>query len=123
MKFYRLFTLVASTVIIATAMVACSSTGVVPMGRDTYMITGSTAGFTTESAVRARLLREADKWAKERGLVMVPLGFEGNDAVPGQRMASSEVIFRAVTPQDYENIRPTYERAPDHHQVIEIRQR
>ncbi len=93
------------------------------MGRDTYMISGTSFGLVNSGAARAKLLRQADKWCRERGLVMIPVSYSGQDAIYGQRPASAEVIFRAVPPSDPENARPKYEREPDHHEMITIKQR
>ena len=93
------------------------------MGRDTYMISGSTPGMVSSATVRARLLREADKWCRQNGLVMIPVSYGGQDAVVGQHTANAEVIFRAVPPSDPDNARPRYERQPDHHEMITIQQR
>jgi hypothetical protein len=118
MKLLKTHTLLC--VMIAFLFVGCSS-GVVPMGRDTYMISGSQPGLIGTGTVRARLLREADQWCRTRGLVMVPVSYTGSDAIAGQKMANAEVIFRAVSNSDYENKRPTFERGPDHHELITIR--
>jgi hypothetical protein len=99
------------------------STGVVPMGRDTYMIAGSSPGLVQSATIRARLLREADSWCRKQGLVMVPLNYSGREAVIGSNCANSEIIFRAVPPTDAENQRIRYERAADRHEVIEVRHR
>jgi hypothetical protein len=107
----------------ATMLLSGCASGVVPMGRDTYMISGSSPGLIGTGSVRAKLLKQADKWCKERGLVMVPISYSGTDAVYGGQWASAEVIFRAVPPSDAENVRPTYERAPDHHEMVTIRNR
>jgi len=93
------------------------------MGRDTYMISGSSPGLIGSGSVRAKLLRQADEWCRKRGLVMVPVNFSGHDAVVGGQWANAEVTFRAVPPSDAENKRPTYERAPDYHEVITVQQR
>jgi hypothetical protein len=52
---------------------------------------------------------------------MVPVSYTGSDAIAGQKMANAEVIFRAVANSDYENKRPSFERGPDHHELITIR--
>ena len=106
-----------------SALFVSCSTGVVPMGRDTYMISGSSPGLINSATVRAKLLREADAWCRQRGLIMLPLNFGGVDAVLGQKMANAEVTFRAVRPGDPEDRRVNYERAVDRHEVIEIRNR
>lgn len=91
------------------------------MGRDTYMISGSSPGLIGSGNVRAKLLREADEWCRKRGLVMVPVNYSGSDAVVMGKWANAEVMFRAVPASDFENKRPTFERGPDHHQMITIR--
>ena len=103
-------------------LAACSS-GVVPMGRDTYMISGSSPGLIGAGSVKAKLLRQADSWCRQRGLVMVPLNNSGSDAVVGGQWANAELSFRAVRPGDVEDKRNRMERAPDHYQVLEIRNR
>ncbi len=87
------------------------------------MISGSSPGLIGTGTVRAKLLKQADEWCRQRGLVMVPVNFSGSDAVYGGQWANAEVIFRAVPASDYENKRPTYERAPDHHQMLTIQER
>lgn len=107
--------------LVSTAFVLSScATGVTPMGRDTYTISGSSPGLINQGAVKAKLLRRADDWCRKRGLVMVPLNSMGNDAVVGGKWASCELIFRAVPPNDPENKRPTFGRMPDHHEEITI---
>jgi hypothetical protein len=109
--------------ILLSIVLAGCSTGVVPMGRDTYMIAGSSPGLVQSATIRARLLREADSWCRKQGLVMVPLNYSGREAVIGSHCANSEVIFRAVPPTDAENQRVRYERGVDRHEVLEIRNR
>jgi len=90
------------------------------MGRDTYMISGSQPSLTSLSnsgALKARLLKEANDWCKNNGLVMIPMNYQGFDGAS----INAEIIFRAVPANDSENIRPTFHRAPDHHQMISIR--
>ena len=97
----------------------CASTGVVPMGRDTYMISGSQpaiTSFSNSGALKARLLKQANDWCKNNSLVMVPLNYNGFDGPS----VNAEIIFRAVPFNDLENTRPNFERAPDHHQMISI---
>jgi hypothetical protein len=92
------------------------------MGQDTYMISGSQPGLIGSGVVRASLLKKADAWCRERGLVMVPVNYTGSDAVFGGQWANAEVVFRAVPRSDRENVRPNFERAPDHHQMLTVRQ-
>ncbi len=116
--FFFVYTLIGSCLLLS----GCASTGVVPMGRDTYMISGSQpslTSFSNSGALKARLLRQANDWCRNNGLVMIPLNYEGFDGAS----ITAEIIFRAVPANDLENIRPNFQRAPDHHQVISIRDR
>ena len=99
------------------------STGVVPLGRDTYMISGSQPVLVGSGVVRARLLREADAWCRKQGLVMVSLNWTGHDAVFGRMPANADLTFRAMPASNYENQRPNMERAVDYHQIVEVRNR
>jgi hypothetical protein len=102
---------VKATILVALSalLVAGCSSGVVPMGRDTYLISGTQPGLIGAGTVRANLLKKAEKWCKERNLVMVPLSSSGADAVFGGQWANAEVVFRAVPHGDRENIRPSAE--------------
>ena len=84
---------------------ACASTGVVPMGRDTYMLSKSGTALSSGATVKASLYREADAWCRKQGLVMVPLSEDSSDGVPGRHLANAEIRFRAVSPGDVENQR------------------
>ena len=95
-------------------------------GKTTTMkaITGSLQAAGGRISYLGRDVHGQGPWdLVQQGLVMVPLGYSGSDAVVGGQWANSEVIFRAVSPSDAENIRMRYERGADHHQVIEIRKR
>lgn len=100
-------------------LVACTSTGVTPMGRDTYMIARKGTAMSSGSGLKAALLREANDWCVKQGLVMVVVNTKSLDGVPGVRFANAELIFRAVKPGDAEDVRTNLEKVPD--QVIEIR--
>lgn len=103
----------------ALALVGCASSGVTPMGRDTYMITKSGTAVGSGSGLKADLYREANAWCQARGLVMVPLSTEAADGIPATRRASAELVFRAVKPGDIEDTRTNMRAVPD--TVIEIR--
>jgi hypothetical protein len=101
-------------------MLAACSTGVVPAGPQTYMISRSGVGLQSGSAVKAGLYREADEWCRTRGLVMMPVSTDMRDAVYGQHPASAEMTFRALPAGDAELKRPTIEK-PDYTQRVQVR--
>jgi hypothetical protein len=94
------------------ALCGCS-TGVVPMGRDTYMISRKGSGWATEGELKAKCYRDADKFCTKRGLAMVPVSEKGKDGTPGFFPATCELVFRAVSPDDPENARPLMQKVPD----------
>ncbi|HKQ40641.1 MAG TPA: hypothetical protein VJ063_21415 [Verrucomicrobiae bacterium] len=96
------------------------STGVVPAGPDTYLISRSVSGFGTAGAAKAAVYKEANAWCTARGLVMVPVSSDAKDPVIGQHMGSADLLFRALKPGDPE-IKRTNVESPDHTQRIQVR--
>jgi hypothetical protein len=92
--------------IIATvALTGCATSGVSPLGQNTYMITRHVYGFAGTSSIKAELLQDADDYCKSRGKVLlvtktveIPLAFG--------REASAEVYFKALDPSDPELKKP-----------------
>lgn len=76
---------------------SCSS-GVVPTGPNSYMISRSVSGFSSGAAGKAKAYREASEWCAKRGLVMVPISSDSRDPVAGRGMGSTEVHFKALPP-------------------------
>lgn len=117
MNFLRILFVVALLGLIA----ACTSTGVTPMGRDTYMIARKGTAVSSGSGLKAALLREANEWCTKQGLVMVVVSTKALDGIPGVQFANAELVFRAVKAGDVEDVRTNLEKAPD--RVIEVRDR
>ena len=109
-----------SLVLAVCVFTACSSSGVVPAGPDTYLISRSVSGFSTAASAKAKLYREASAWCKAQGLVMVPLSSDEKDPLAGKRMGSAELLFRALKPGDPDIQRANVE-SPNHTQRIQIR--
>ena len=110
----------------ATAFVigiaSCASTGILPIGKDTYMVSKQTAtGFQSAVGIKGEILREANEFCAKQGLVMVIVSLNTKDGVPGHSYATAELVFRAVRPEDAENQRPQLERGAD--TTIEIRKK
>ncbi|KGU87244.1 hypothetical protein [Pseudomonas mediterranea] len=97
---------------IALLITGCSGLGVVPMGRDTYMIARE-GSFTTFSggAVKAELYQEANRFCESKGEQLMPLKDSSIDKGYG-RHASAEVQFRCLDSNDPELRRPTMETEP-----------
>ena len=85
--------------VLALVLAACSS-GVVPTGPNTYMISKSVHGFSSGAAGKAAVFREASAWCAEKGLVMVPITSDSREPVAGRGMGSAEVHFKALPPGD-----------------------
>lgn len=108
-----------SAVLILTA---CASSGPVPIGRDTYMITkSSSTGFHSGSSVKADIFREAYEFCSKQGLQLQPVKDNAKDGVPGFAFANAEVVFRCLSDGDKEINRPTPTTVPNI--VIENRNR
>jgi hypothetical protein len=105
--------------ILSSLLVGCVSSGVIPAGPDTYMISAGGAGFST-GGVRASTYRQAEKFCSDRGLVFVPISFDSQPGVLGQRPPTADLVFRALRPGDPEIRRPNLEK-PDYIQRIQNR--
>ena len=108
----------ALTVLAVVCLAACS-TGVVPAGPDTYIVSQKVSSFGSTGGGKAAAYREANAWCAKRGLVMVPISVDTREARPGQ-MGTAELTFRALRPGDPEIVRPTVEK-PDHVQRVQMR--
>lgn len=102
--------------IAAIFVVGCvnPSTGVMPMGPDTYTVTGSSnLGIAN---AHAEALRKANKFAEKKGLNVIPLSThessEGNMMSWSLRMYSFELVFRLVSKDDAEYRRPNLQPIP-----------
>jgi hypothetical protein len=98
---------------IAMLIAGCSGPGVVPMGRDTYMV-AKDGSFTTfgGSGVKAELYKEANAFCEGRGKQLMPVKEASRDSGYG-RYANAELQFRCLDANDPEWRRPTMESAPD----------
>lgn len=109
------------TLIGIAALTGCTSTGVIPCGYQTYMISGSQPGIIGTGEVQARLLKEANDWCQKQGLVMVPVDILGHDAHVGQSNANATIRFKAVPPSEASKTQTSVGAVPS--QIIETRAR
>lgn len=107
-------------VLIAFALTGCASSGPVPIGKDTYMITKQSAGgaFVSSGAIKVEVIREAQAFCGSTGKVFQIVNTQEQGAFPG-RLPSAEVQFMCLNEGDQEVQRPKLSKAPD--TVIEIR--
>jgi hypothetical protein len=97
-------------IIIAGAifLAGCASSGVIPMGQDTFMITKqSSTGFHSAGSVKADIYSEGSAYCVSQGKEFQPVNDHGVDGVPGRSFASAEVQFRCLSKGDPELNRPT----------------
>jgi hypothetical protein len=90
----RISSLCAALVLLA----ACASSGPIATGKDTYMLTKTSAGgaFVSGASVKADLLIEANAFCAKQGKVMTLLNATAKNAIPFARMPSSEISFQCV---------------------------
>ncbi|AZO87093.1 hypothetical protein Q8X48_22150 [Pseudomonas sp. QLc11A] len=92
---------------IALLIAGCSGLGVVPMGRDTYMI-AKEGSFTTFSggAVKAELYQEANAFCESKDKQLMPVKDAFRDSGYG-RYTNAELQFRCLNENDPELRRST----------------
>ena len=98
-------------VLAAATLSACSHSGVVPIGPDTYMIANSEWGFTSGGVQKAKVMKEASDYCNSIGKRMLPISTSQNDVAWGKTPAA-EVQFRCLSPGDPELQRPTLQPVP-----------
>jgi hypothetical protein len=87
----KLFFYTAATFLLA----GCASSGPIAIGKDTYMLTKTSAGgvFVSGASVKADLLKEANEFCDRKGGTMTLLTADAKNAIPFARMPSSEIHF------------------------------
>ena len=101
-----------ASLLAAAAAVSCASGGPVPMGRDTYQLSGTGAwSWSSGAALKGDMFREADTFCRGQGKQMQPVNTASNDG-SFQRFAQAELQFRCLAPGDPELGRPTLEPVP-----------
>ncbi|WP_213269144.1 hypothetical protein [Hyphomonas sp.] len=88
-----------------------SSTGVLPIGKDTYTIT-TDAHFTRggAGAAKSRAILEANEYCSSQGLNFVFITSSGGSY--GEYL-THDLTFRCVPEGDLEDVRPDIETVPD----------
>lgn len=100
----------------AALLSACASSGIIPVGQDTFMVTKqSSTGFHSGGSVKAEIFPEAAAYCSKMGKELQPVSERAVDGVPGRSFASAELTFRCLaagdpglsrpTPKPYANVR------------------
>lgn len=107
---------------LAVIVAACSSTGPVPISKDTYMISKQSAGgmFVQPASIRADIIREGAAFCMKSGKEFQIDSFRDTTAFPG-RLPASEITFMCLDANDPELRRLKLRKDAD--TVIETRQR
>lgn len=87
-----------SCLALAALLSACASSGVVPTGPDTYMVTKKSAGglFVSGSQVKADLYVEANDFCSKQGKAVETVSATAQNAIPFARMPNAELNFKCV---------------------------
>lgn len=110
----RAFQLLSS--LLAAAVVAgCANPGIVQLSPDTYMLTRTDKGgvFGNASAMKAKVIQEANEFATSKGKVAIPLASHETPLAVGRSFASFEYQFRVVDSSDPEARRVNLVPRPD----------
>lgn len=108
------------SVLLLPVLVACTTTtGVVPIGQDTYMVGGSgkSPGGYSGAEVKAAAFREATQFCAGQGKKMQVVNTNERDMSFGVN-ATAEVQFMCLADGDQELGRPKLQRTAD--QVIQV---
>jgi hypothetical protein len=89
----------------AIVLTGCATSGVSPLGQNSYMITRHVYGFSGTSSIKAELLQDADDYCRSHGKVLLVTKTVEIGLAFG-REASAEVYFKALDSNDPELKQP-----------------
>jgi putative hemolysin len=113
----RLVLLIGAVVVLSS----CSSSGVLPMGPDTFTI--ATSSELSPAYAKKAAITEASQYCQSQGKQMMPVQTSQGGHVDafGENLATYDFVFRCLVEGDPDLDRPTLERRPD--TVIEDQRR
>ncbi len=99
---------VVITLFLSYLITGCQSTGVIPMGDDSYMIAkkDGAPGVGISYTVKAEVYQEANAFCSQKGLGLETIEVHTLSALPG-RLGSTELRFRCVAKGDKSERLPT----------------
>lgn len=100
---------------IVLALSGCTSSGPIPIGKDTYMISKQSAGgiFVAASSIKAEIFREANTFCASQNKSMQIVADYQQSAVPGRSMPEAEIQFMCLAEGDRDLVRPKLRREAD----------
>ena len=114
---------ISSPIIVVSLLIflaACSSTGVIPVGENSYMLSKQTAtGFQTAVGVTSDVMEEASGYCSKLNKHFVIQNMQSRDGVPGRSYATVKLTFGCYDKNDPIYIASQPKRGADH--VEEIR--
>ena len=97
----------------AISMSGCGAGKIVPIGKDTYMVTGfNSAPFSSGVSVLTDLYEDAGSFCLSKKLELLPVNTQYNDYAVG-RPSRATLTFRCLLENDLENARPNLRPEPD----------
>lgn len=86
-------------ILVTLCFTGCANTGVVPMGKDTYIVSYQGSTLQTKATLEAKCLKDANAFCSQRNLQMVPISSTGRNglAVPFGKGGTCDLIFKAVS--------------------------
>ncbi len=110
-------------VALIAVLAGCASSGPVPIGKDTFMISKQSAGgmFVAASSIKVEILKEAYAFCGSQSKELQIVNSQELGAVPGMRMPSAEIQFMCLAEGDSDIKRPKMQRGAD--TIIETRSR
>lgn len=110
-------------ILFVLSILGCSSTGPVPIGKDTYMSSNGSGPYTTGASLLADLYVEGNKFCDSKGMEFQPLSEQGVDGAPFIRNSKANIKFRCLKKGDSELSRPTMKPAANVRIESEIREK
>lgn len=109
----------AALLLAAIAAGCTTTTGVVPIGKDTFLVsgTGKSPGGYSGTQVKVDAIKQATAYCKGQNLEMQIVRTEQRDMSFGE-LATAEVHFMCIEPTDSEFRRPKFK--PDPTTVVEV---
>jgi hypothetical protein len=99
-----------------------SNSGVVPIGKDTFMVSRQAAtGFSGSGTLKAEAFQEADRYCRSNGkLLQVVSTYEAKPPYILANFPKAEIQFMCLDPKDAELNRPKLRKEAD--SVVEIKE-
>jgi len=96
------------SIVLVMLLGGCASSGVVPIGKDTFMISDKASnGYTPAGSLKANIYREGAAYCANQGKEFQPLHEQWVEGVPNSwKWASAEIQFRCLDKNDPELSRP-----------------